>query len=70
MLPEGFKFAFPNQVYKSDFAIHCSLEMSLASIHVPVGMTQSGKAPRFLVEYVERVDYVNFTQFSESNLPV
>ena len=64
MLSEGFKFAFPSQVYKSDIAIQRFLQMPLASIRV--GTPQSGKSAWFLVEYVEGVDYVNFARFSES----
>ena len=64
MLSEGFKSAFPNQVYKSDIAIQRFLQMPLASIRV--GTPQSGKAAWFLVEYVEGVDYTNFAQYSES----
>ena len=50
MLSEGFKSAFPNQVYESDIAIQRFLQMPLASIHV--GTPQNGRAAWFLVEYV------------------
>ena len=36
MLSEGFKFAFPKQVYKNDIAIQCFLQMPHASIRVGV----------------------------------
>lgn len=64
MLSEGFKHAFPNQAYKSDVAIQRFLQMPLAAIRI--GAPQSGKSAWFLVEYVERVNYINFAQFSES----
>ena len=54
MLSEGFKLAFPNQVYKSDIAMQCFLQMPLASIRV--GTPQSGKAAWLLVEYMEGVN--------------
>ena len=64
MLSEGFKVAFPNQVYKSDIALQRLLQMPLAAIRI--GTPNSGKAAWFLIEYVESVNYVNFARFSES----
>ena len=64
LLSDAFRSAFPDQAYKACFAIERFLQMPLASIRV--GPPCSGKAAWFLVEFVERVDYVNFSHFAEA----
>ena len=64
MLAEGFRLAYPDQRYKPDIAIGRLLQMPLASIRV--GTPESGKAACFLIEYVPRVDYIDFAHFSQA----
>ena len=54
MLSEGFRFAFPDQQYKTDIANDRLLQMLLAAIRV--GMPGSGKGAWFLIEFVQGVD--------------
>ena len=63
MLSEGFRFAFPDQKYKTDIAIDRLLQMPLAAIRV--GTPESGKGAWFLIEFVQGVDYINVARFSQ-----
>ena len=66
MLAEGFKLAFPRQYYKTNIAISRLLQMPLVAIRV--GAPESVRAVWFLLEYVQGVNYSNFSLLCQTLL--